>query len=100
VALRVRLFGSGGASSDAPTVVSQAVVREALTVIELVMRRTLSAAFRDWCGAHSTDVVGIGIAVTDCQTQCLIHKLSSMQWVAQVAPQPPYLPRQAGPRPT
>jgi len=43
-------------------------VWEALTVVEMIMRRTHSAAFRDWCGAHSADVVGIGIAVADLQT--------------------------------
>jgi len=51
--------------------VSQALVWEALTVIEMIMRRTRSAAFRGWCGAHSADVVGIGIAVADLQTHLL-----------------------------
>jgi len=37
----------------------------------MIMRRTRSAAFRGWCGAHSADVVGIGIAVADLQTHLL-----------------------------
>jgi len=71
VAVHLPVFGSGGPSSDASTVVSQAVVKEALTVIGTVMRRTHSAAFRDWCGAHSDDVAGIGIVVADLQTYLL-----------------------------
>jgi len=71
VALGLRLFGSGAASSDAPTVTSQAVVREELTLMGMCSRRTHSAAFRDWCGAHSADVVVIRIAVADLQTRLL-----------------------------
>ena len=71
VALRLRLFSSGGTSSDAPTVVSQAVVRQELTLIEMCSRRTHSAAFCDWCGAHSAHEVGIRIAVTDLHTRLL-----------------------------
>jgi len=43
-------------------------VREALTVIEMVMYHTYPAAFRDWNGAHPADVVGIRIAAADLQT--------------------------------
>jgi len=71
VAFRLRLLGSGGASSDAPTVMPQAVVREGLTLIEMRSRRTHSAAFRGWCFAHLADVVGIRIAVADMQTRLL-----------------------------
>jgi len=68
VALRLQMFGSGGASSDARTFMSWAVVRQELTLIEMCSRRTHSAAFRDGCVAHSADVVGIGIAFDDLQT--------------------------------
>jgi len=47
VALGLQLCSSGGASSDEPTVMSQAVVREELILIEICSRRTHSAAFRD-----------------------------------------------------
>jgi len=40
-------------------------------VIEMVMYRTHSAAFRDWSGAHPKNVVGIRIAAADLQTQLL-----------------------------
>jgi len=71
VALRLRLCSSGGASSDASTVMSQAVVREELILIEVCSRRTHSAAFRNWCVAHSARVAGIRIAVADLQTRLL-----------------------------
>jgi len=71
VALCLRLFCGGGASSDAPTVMSQAGVREELTLMGMCSRRTHSVAFRDWCGAHSADVVVIRIAVADLQTRLL-----------------------------
>jgi len=71
VALRLRLCRSGGASSDASTVMSQAVVREELILIEMCSRRKHSTAFRDWCGAHSANVAGIWIAVADLQTRLL-----------------------------
>ena len=71
VALRLRLCSSGGASSDASTVISQAVVREELILIEVCSRRTHSAAFRNWCVANSARVAGIRIAVADLQTQLL-----------------------------
>jgi len=71
VALRLRLCSSGGASSDASTVISQAVVREELILIEVCSRRTHSAAFRDWCGAHSVRVAGILSLVADLQTRLL-----------------------------
>jgi len=50
---------------------SQAVVREELTLIEMCSRRTHSAAFHDWCGAHSANVAGIRVAVADLQTRLL-----------------------------
>ena len=49
-------------------------MKEALTVIEMVLRRTHLAAFRNWRGAHSADVVGIGIVVADLQTQLLGYR--------------------------
>ena len=71
VALRLWLYSSGGASSDASTVISQAVVREEVILFEMGSRRTYSAAFRDWCGAHSANVAGIRIAVAALQTRLL-----------------------------
>ena len=71
MALRLRLFSSGGASSDTSTVTSQAVVRDDLILIEMFSRRTHSAALRDWCGAQSANMAGIRIAVADLQTRLL-----------------------------
>jgi len=50
---------------------SQAVVREELTLIEMCSRRTHSAAFRDWCGAHSDNMARIRVAVANFQTRLL-----------------------------
>jgi len=47
VALGLRLFGGGRASSSAPTIMSQAVVREELALMGMCSRCTPSAAFRD-----------------------------------------------------
>jgi len=69
--LRVRTGSSLNLRRPASTVMSQAVVREELTLIEMCSRGTHSAAFRDCCGAHPANVAGIRVAVSDLQTRLL-----------------------------
>jgi len=69
--LRVRTGLSFNHRWPASAVMSQAVVRDDLTLIEMCSRRTHSAAFRDWCAAHSANVAGIRVAVADLQTRLL-----------------------------
>jgi len=69
--LRVRTGRSFNLRRPASTVMSQGVLREELNLIEICSRRTHSAAFRDWCGAHSANVAGIRVAVAHLQTRLL-----------------------------
>jgi len=72
VALRRCLFGDKEeVNSDDDIGELEPVVREELTMVEMLVRRTHTAQFVTWCGKNAADVVALRVAAEQMQVKLM-----------------------------